>query len=82
MAFCHKRTIFQNITLQTLFLCENETVMICSGCISTLLSCCHLEEEFHFPPVFALLLLRSESPSGKCAKLHTVAASSNRDDIP
>ena len=25
------------------------------------------------------ILLRSESPSGKCAKLHTVAASNNRD---
>jgi len=25
-------------------------------------------------------VLRSESPSGKCAKLHTVAASNNRDN--
>ena len=29
-----------------------------------------------------MLLLRSEIPSGKCAKLHTVAASSNRDHTP
>ena len=28
------------------------------------------------------VLLRSESPSGKCAKLHTVAASNNRDHAP
>jgi len=28
------------------------------------------------------LLLRSESPSGMCAKLHTVAASNNRDHTP
>jgi len=27
----------------------------------------------------AVLLLRSESPSGKCAKLHTLAAGNNRD---
>jgi len=27
-------------------------------------------------------LLRSESPSGMCAKLHTVAASNNRDHTP
>jgi len=27
-------------------------------------------------------LLRSESPSGKCAKHHTVAASNNRDHMP
>jgi len=27
-------------------------------------------------------MLRSESPSGKCAKLHTVAASNNRDHAP
>jgi len=29
-----------------------------------------------------LIVLRSESPSGKWAKLHTVAASSNRDHMP
>jgi len=29
-----------------------------------------------------LKLLRSESPSGKCAKLHTVAANNNRDHAP
>jgi len=29
-----------------------------------------------------LCLLWSESPSGKCAKLHTVAANNNRDDMP
>ena len=28
---------------------------------------------------FSVVVLRSESPSGKCAKLHTVAASNNRD---
>jgi len=28
------------------------------------------------------LVLRSESPSGNCAKLHTVAASNNRDHAP
>ena len=28
---------------------------------------------------FILVLLRSETPSGMCAKLHTVAASNNRD---
>jgi len=28
------------------------------------------------------ILLRSESPGGKCAKLHTVAASNNRDHTP
>jgi len=27
-------------------------------------------------------LLRSESPSGMCTKLHTVAASNNRDHAP
>ena len=27
-------------------------------------------------------VLRSQSPSGKCAKLHTVAASNNRDHMP
>jgi len=30
-----------------------------------------------FTPKFTLELLRSESPSGMCAKLHTVAASNN-----
>jgi len=29
-----------------------------------------------------MVLLRSESPSGKCAKLHTVAASNNRNHMP
>jgi len=29
-----------------------------------------------------MVLMRSESPSGMCAKLRTVAASSNRDDAP
>jgi len=28
------------------------------------------------------LLLRSESPSGKCAKLYTMVASNNRDHMP
>ena len=28
------------------------------------------------------ILLRSDSPSGMCAKLHTVAASNNRDHAP
>jgi len=28
------------------------------------------------------LVLRSEIPSGKCTKLHTVAASNNRDHMP
>ena len=28
-----------------------------------------------------IVLLRSESPSGKCAKLHTVSASNNRDHL-
>jgi len=32
--------------------------------------------------VILLELLRSESPSGKGAKLHTVAASNNRDHMP
>jgi len=27
-------------------------------------------------------MLRSESPSGMCAKLHTVSASNNRDHAP
>jgi len=31
---------------------------------------------------FDLLLLRSEIPSGMCAKLHTVAAGNNRDHAP
>jgi len=31
---------------------------------------------------FQRLVLRSESLSGKCAKLHTVAASNNRDHMP
>jgi len=35
---------------------------------------CHLE--------IRLVLLRSESPSGKCAKLHTVTASNNTDHAP
>jgi len=29
-----------------------------------------------------ILLLRSEIPNGKCAKLHTVAASNDRDHTP
>jgi len=29
-----------------------------------------------------MILLRLESPSGKCAKLHTVAANNNRDHMP
>jgi len=29
-----------------------------------------------------LMLLQSESPSGKCAKLHTVAENNNRDHAP
>ena len=29
-----------------------------------------------------MVVLRSESPSGKCVKLHTVAASNNRDHTP
>jgi len=28
------------------------------------------------------ILLRSESPSGKCAKRHTVAASNHSDNVP
>jgi len=30
-------------------------------------------------PAYSTTFMRSESPSSKCAKLHTVAASSNRD---
>jgi len=33
-------------------------------------------------PGHSTILLRSESPSGKCAKLRTVAASNNRDHAP
>ena len=33
-------------------------------------------------PGHSTILLRSESPSGKCAKLHTVVASNNRDYMP
>jgi len=29
-----------------------------------------------------MVLLRSESPIGKCAKFHTVAESNNRDHVP
>jgi len=28
------------------------------------------------------ITLQSESPSGKCGKLHTMAASNNRDHMP
>jgi len=31
---------------------------------------------------YSVIVLRSESPSGKWAKLHTVAASNNRDHAP
>jgi len=42
------------------------------------------ENEFErFTRLFPRIrLLRSESSSGKCAKLHTVAASNNRDHMP
>ena len=33
-------------------------------------------------PGHRTILLRSESPSGKCVKLYTVAASNNRDHMP
>jgi len=42
-------------------------------------------ESFKFKDVAAIMrivLLRSESPNGKCAKLHTVAASNNRHHAP
>ena len=40
----------------------------------------HLTRPSH--PGYSTILLRSESSSGKCAKLHTVAASNNRDHMP
>jgi len=36
----------------------------------------------HDLPGHSTILLRSESPSDKCAKLHTVAASNNRNHMP
>ena len=39
----------------------------------------HLARSSH--PGHSTILLRSESPSGKCAKLHTVAASNNKDHL-
>jgi len=32
--------------------------------------------------LFAMILLQSETPGGKCAKLHTVSASNNRNHVP
>jgi len=41
-----------------------------------------LHQTRHSHPGHSTVLMRSESPSGKCAKLHTVAASNNRDHMP
>jgi len=38
-----------------------------------------MKQNRHYLPECVVPLLLSESPSGKCAKLHTVAASNNRD---
>ena len=40
----------------------------------------HLARPSH--PGHSIILLRSETPSGMCAKLHIVAASNNRDHTP
>jgi len=40
----------------------------------------HLARPSH--PGHSTILMRSESPSGMCARLHTVAASNNRDHAP
>jgi len=40
---------------------------------------CLMKQNTHYLPECVVPLLRSESLSGKCAKLHTVAASNNRD---
>jgi len=38
-----------------------------------------MKQNRHYLPECVVPLLRSESLSSKCAKLHTVAASNNRD---
>jgi len=57
--------------------------LIVSSGYTAFFSSCHVAyilAKFHIS-LFSLVLLRSKIPSGKCAKLHTMAASNDRDHL-